>query len=262
MKTRLLVICLVWFSVLPGLAQLQKITNPPAPGFNLAGSDGQALLVADQVMAAVGGRAAWDDTQLIAWNVNGVRKLVWDKWSGNVRVDNLYDDQTILLNVNNGMGRVYRNGEELTEPDSVAKYVRQGRQHWLMDSYWLLLPFKLKDNGVTLKYLGTEPTQNGLPADVLQINLKQNNPVVDTRYKIWVDKKTRLVSQWAQYAKPTDKQPIFTLPWANYQQHGSILIASNRGDQKLTDIMIFTGLPGEVFSDFTRTDLSRYSEPK
>ena len=260
MKTRLQIICLVCLSVLPGIAQLKKAVNPPAPGFDLAGSDGRAVQIADQVMAAMGGRAAWDDTQLISWNVNGVRKLVWDKWSGNVRVDNLHNDQTILLNINNGMGRVYRNGEEVTEPDSVAKYVRQGKQHWLIDSYWLLLPFRLKDTGVTLKYLGTEPTQTGQTADVLQLNLKQVNS--GARYKVWVDKKTRLVTQWAHFANFADKQPLFTLPWANYAHYGNILLASNRGDQNLTDIMVFTGLPGEVFSDFTRTDLSRYSEPK
>ena len=244
------------------LAQSRKAPNPPAPGFDVAGSDPRAVQIADEVMAAMGGRAAWDDIQLVAWNFDGVRKFVWDKWSGDVRVDNLHDDQTILLNINNNMGRVYRNGEEVIATDSVSKYVRQGKQNWINDSYWLLMPFRLKEAGVTLKYLGAELSRTGKATDVLQLTLKNGSLAPGARYKIWVDKKTRLVTQWAHFPKLTDKQPIFTLPWDDYEQHGDILLASDRGNLELTDIMIFTGLPGEVFSDFTRTDLSRYPEAK
>lgn len=262
MKALILAWLLVGFTGFMTLAQSPKSINPPLPGFDLAGSDARAVQIADEVMAAMGGRPAWDDTQLIAWNFNGLRKFVWDKYSGNVRIDNVLDDQTILLNINSDKGRVYRNGEELTEPDSVMKYVRQGKRHWLNDSYWLLMPFKLKDAGATLKYLGTETTQAGKAADILQITYKTNNLAPGVRHKIWIDKKTRLVSQWAQFGKLTDKQPLFVVPWDDYQQHGDILLASERGSHDLSDIMVFTGLPGEVFSDFTRTDLSRYHEAK
>ncbi|GAB4024960.1 hypothetical protein [Spirosoma gilvum] len=262
MKALILSVLLIGFSGFIALGQAQKLINPPMPGFDLTGSDARAVQIADEVMAAMGGRPAWDDTQLIAWNFDGVRKLVWDKYSGNVRIDNILDDQTVLLNINNDMGRVYRNGQEVTEPDSVTKYVRLGKRNWLNDSYWLFMPYKLKDTGVTLKYLGTESTQAGKAADILQITYKTGNLTPGFRYKVWIDKKSRLVTQWAQYAKPTDKQPVFTLPWEDYQQHGDILLASERGTHDLSDIMVFTGLPGEVFSDFTRTDLSRYHEAK
>ncbi|GAB4022782.1 hypothetical protein [Spirosoma koreense] len=249
-----------WLSITIADAQSRRSPNPPASGFDATGSDARAVQIADAVMAAMGGRAAWDETQLISWNFDGERKFVWDKWSGDVRIDNLHDDQTILMNINNDMGRVFRNGEEVTNPDSVAKYVKQGKRTWISDSYWLLMPFKLKDAGVTLKYLGDETTRAGRPADVLQLTLKNGSAMSGNRYKIWVDKKTRLVSQWANFPKPTDKEPVFILPWDDYQQHGDILLSGDRGDHDLSDIMVFTGLPGEVFSDFTRTDLSRYPQ--
>ena len=244
------------------MAQPTKPANSSAAGFDAAGSDARAIQLADAVMNAMGGRDAWNETQLITWSFAGARKFVWDKWSGDVRIDNLHDDQTVLLNINNDKGRVFRNGDELTNPDSVTKYVRQGKQHWVNDSYWLLMPFKLKDPGITLKYLGDDITQTGKPADVLQVTFKNGSAMPGNRYKLWVDKKLRLITQWAQYPKLTDQTPIFTLPWDDYQQHGGILLASNRGGRNITDIMVFTGLPGEVFSDFTRTDLSRYPQAK
>ncbi|GAB3992107.1 hypothetical protein GCM10028807_24450 [Spirosoma daeguense] len=244
------------------IAQLKSIPNPAAPGFDQAGSDARAIQIADAVMTAMGGRTAWDETRLITWTFDGARKFVWNKWSGMVRIDNLHNDQTVILNINNDMGRVYRNGEELTQPDSVAKYIKQSKRQWLHDSYWLFMPFKLKDSGITLRYLGDEPTQTGKPADVLQVAPKNGNTIPGGRYKIWVDKKSHLVTQWAHFPNNTDKEPLFTLPWDGYEHHGPILLAGARGGRDLTNIMVFTGLPGEVFSDFTRTDLSRYPEAK
>ena len=252
----------LWFSMLTSVAQPKKSQNPPAPNFDKAGSDARAVQIADAVMDAMGGRTAWNETQLITWNFDGLRKFVWDKWSGDVRVDNLHDDQTVLLNITNDMGRVFRNGEELTQPDSVNRYVKQSKQHWINDSYWLLMPFLLKDNGVTLTYAGNGLTQRGKPADMLQLTFKNGNSLAGSKYIVWVDKKSRLVTQWAHYTKLTDTTPAFTLPWDDYEQHGSILLSGDRGDYELTDIMVFTGLPGEVFSDFTRTDLSRYPQVK
>ena len=250
-------------SALAGVAQSKKEVNPPAPGFDMAGSDPKAVQIADQVMTAMGGRKAWDNTGLIAWNFFGVRKLVWDKRAGTVRVDNLRDDQTVFVNVNTDKGRAFRNGREVTEPDSIAKYVKAGKSAWINDSYWLVMPFKLKDSGVTLKYLGdTIATKDGKPADLIQLTFKGVGLTPDNKYHVWVDKQSRLVTQWAHYPKYTDAAPRFTLPWTDYQKHGAILLSGERGERDLTEIMVFTGLPGEVFGDFTRTDLSRYPQEK
>ncbi|CCH54552.1 hypothetical protein BN8_03734 [Fibrisoma limi BUZ 3] len=258
MKTRYAILLILLLNSLAGFAQ--RSTNPAAPGFDLAGSDPRAVQIADQVMNAMGGRKAWDNTHLIAWNFFGNRRLIWDKWSGNVRIDNLKDDQTVILNVNNDKGRVFRNGKEVEDPDSVAKYVKQGKGAWINDSYWLVMPFKLKDSGVTLKYVGEDKTADAKPADKLQLTFKGVGNTPDNKYYVWVDKQTHLVSQWAYFPKFTDETPRFTLPWADYQKRGKILLSGERGERDLTDIMVFTGLPGEVFTDFTRPDLNRYPQ--
>ncbi len=254
-----LLACLL-VTALPGLAQKSKSTNPPAAGFDMSGSDPRAVQIADEVMQAMGGRKAWDNTHFISWNFFGNRRLVWDKWSGNVRVDNLKNDQTVMLNINTDQGRVFRNGKEETNPDSVAKFVKAAKGAWINDSYWLVMPFKLKDSGLTLKHLGEEKTDTGQDADLLQMTFKGVGNTPDNKYKVWVDKATHLVTQWAYYPKFTDEKPGFTLPWTDYQKHGSILLSGKRGTRELTDIRVYNGLPGEVFTAFDRSDLSRYPE--
>ncbi|MFN8347694.1 MAG: hypothetical protein U0X91_22005 [Spirosomataceae bacterium] len=250
------------FSLLGGLFSIISVAqkNPAATGFDEAGSDAKAIQIADRAMEAMGGRKNWDKTHYIAWNFFGNRKLIWDKWSGNVRVDNVNNDQTVLLNINDGKGRVFKNGQELTQPDSVAKYVRNGKGAWINDGYWLLMPFKLKDSGVTLKYIGEEKTQDGAEADLLQLTFKGVGNTPDNKYKVWVNKANGLVWQWAYFQKFDAEKPNFIRPWTDYQKHGKILISGERGDRDLTDIKVFDKLPESIFTDFKRPDLSQFPE--
>ncbi len=257
-----LLLCAVALILLTTAAFAQTSKNPAARDFDAAGSDARAVGIADEVMNAMGGRKAWDKTDIIAWNFLGIRKLVWNKRKGDVRVDNLRNDQTVLLNINTEKGRVFRNGKEETNPDSVAAFVKQGKANWINDSYWLLMPFKLKDSGVTLKFIGEENMENGKPADVLQMTFKGVGVTPDNKYKIWIDKTSRLVSQWSYYPKFSDEKPGFTLPWTDYKKHGQIIIAGERGPRHLTDIMVFSSLPGDVFSDFKRPDMNAYPVEK
>ena len=42
----------------------KEVSNTPMPGFNTEGSDAKAIQIADDVMKAMGGRYAWDMTQI------------------------------------------------------------------------------------------------------------------------------------------------------------------------------------------------------
>lgn len=236
--------------------------NPAAAGFDQAGSDPKAIELANKAMDAMGGRKNWDKTRFIAWNFFGNRKLIWDKWTGNVRVDNVNNDQTILLNINDGKGRIFKYGQEQTHADSLAKYLKQGKGAWINDGYWLTMPFKLKDSGVTLKYLGEEKTQDGADADVIQLTFKNVGNTPDNKYKVWVNKANHLVWQWAYYPKFDAEKPGFIRPWTDYKKHGKILLSGERGDRDLTDIMVFDQLPESIFTDFKRPDLSQYAQAR
>jgi len=228
--------------------------NPPMEGFNTAGSDPKAIQIADSVMVAQGGRKSWDATRYIAWNFFGARKLLWDKYTGDVRIENLKDDTKTLVNINTGKGKVFRNGAEITQPDSLAKYLQKGKEAWINDSYWLVMPFKLKDSGVTLKYLGEEKLPTGPDTDVLQLTYQNVGVTPENKYKVYVDKKSHLVTQWAYYEKAQDPVPAFVMPWLNYQTYGQIKLSGDRGQAKLTDIQVLEQVPETAFTSFEPVD--------
>lgn len=231
------------------------IENPAQPGFNHDGSDPEAVLIADQVMKAMGGRDAWDNTRHLRWNFFGFRTLFWDKWSGDVRIEIPSSDTRILLNVNDDTGRVWRNGSEMTQPDSVAKYVQQGKSIWINDSYWLVMPYKLKDSGVTLSYLGTEETDEGNEADKLELRFQNVGVTPDNKYYVWVDKETNLVTQWAYFRQYDMETPNFKGSWTDYTRYDGILLSGGRGDRQISDIAVFMELPPAVYHSFDEVSL-------
>ncbi len=210
---------------------VKPVQNPAAAGFNAAGSDAKAIAIADEVMLAMGGRQAWDDTHYISWNFFNRRKLLWDKQAGICRIEWTNKPQKITVNLNNGTGKVVLGGVEQTHPDTLAKYLDIGKKVWINDSYWLVMPFKLKDSGVTLKYLGNANTDTGEAADLLQMTFAGVGVTPDNKYHVWVDKKTRLVTQWTYFEKFSDEKAALTNAWSGYKRCGKILLSSERGSR-------------------------------
>jgi hypothetical protein len=230
--------------------------NPAAEGFNAANSDKKAIEIADEVMKAMGGRKNWDDTHFLTWNFFGKRTLVWDKWSGDVRLEMPAKEMKILMNINTNQGRVQQGGIAMTQPDSLAKYLKIGKETWINDAYWLIMPFKLKDSGVTLKYMGDGKTEVGGNADILQLTFDKVGVTPQNKYLVYVDKSSRLVTQWSYFEKNTDEAPKFTTPWANYFPYGKVILSFDRGNnRKLSNIYSYNKLPKEVFTAFTPVDV-------
>lgn len=234
---------------LPLCMMAQKSSNPAAKGFNEAGSDPKAIAIADQVMEAMGGRKAWDATRYITWSFFGRRTLLWDKKAGQVRIDVPADKSTYIIDVNKETGLIKHKGNVMTQPDSIKKYAGVAKSIWINDSYWLIMPYKMKDSGVTLKYKGEMPTETGATAEVLELTFAGVGRTPENRYMVFVDKTSHLVVQWHYFKNASDEKPSIATPWENYQKQGKILISGDRGgNRKLTDVQVFESVPKEKFT--------------
>lgn len=225
--------------------------NPPAPGFDLANSDPAAIELADSVMMAMGGRQNWDQTRFISWNFFGRRDLTWDKREGNVRIESHADSTIYLLNVNDLKGRVQVKGQEITHPDSLQKLLAKGKSIWINDSYWLVMPFKLKDSGVTLKYLGEDTTQTGVMCNILELTFDNVGDTPENKYRVYVDVKDNLVKQWAYYKDASQDSASQIWPFDNYKRYGEILLSADRSDNRgPRQVRVDEKLPAELFREF------------
>ncbi len=225
--------------------------NPPAKGFDLTNSDTKAIAIADEVMTAQGGRQNWENTRYLKWNFFGNRNHVWDKWTGDIRVDFLKEDLKILMNIHRMEGKAMKNDTLIVQGDDrYPALMQKGKSVWINDAYWLIMPFKLKDSGVTLKYIGEDQTQEGAQADVLALTFKEVGNTPNNKYLVYVDRSSRLVTQWDFYTNATDSLPRFQTPWAVYKSYGNIKLSGNRGKFALTNIEVLEVLPKGMLTQF------------
>lgn len=225
--------------------------NPPAEGFNLAESDPAAIELADSIMIAIGGRKNWDATRFISWNFFGARDLVWDKNQGRVRIESKRDSTIYLLDLNAMTGKVQIKGQELTVPDSLNKMLDKAKRIWINDSYWLVMPFKLKDSGVTLKYMGEDTLVNQKYYNLLQLTFKDVGVTPQNKYDLYVDVKSKLIEYWSYYGDASQDTASWTRPWDNYQKYGNILLSADRSDNGgPKNVKVDESLSDDVFTKF------------
>lgn len=225
-----IVFCFFLFVSCNDSAMESKIEEikPPAQGFNLADSDSLAIEIADAVMEAMGGRQAWDNTTYLKWNFFDARRHVWNKETNDIRMIGIRDTFDISMNLDSLFGQVEWNGKTLSDPDSLSKYLQMGKEMWINDSYWVFMPYKLKDSGVTLKYLGQDTMKTGTLAEVISLEFEKVAVTPQNKYHIYVDS-TNLVKQWDFYTNSSDSVARFTTPWMDYKTYGDIQLSSSRG---------------------------------
>ncbi len=228
-----------------------KLNYPAAKDFNNTDSDHRAIEIANETMQAMGGYQNWKNTRFISWNFFGSRTLQWDKKRGLVRIESKKDKYKVIVNINDGTGKVMLDDKIQTHPDTLTKYLDKAKSIWINDSYWLVMPFKLKDSGVTLKYVGSGKTTEGADAHILSLTFKTVGVTPENKYHVYIDKNLKLVTQWDFYTKATDEKARFTTPWIGYKKYGNILLSGNRGEgYDLTDIQVSQVIPHDIFGGF------------
>jgi len=228
-----------------------KAETGDQPGFISADSDQKAITIADEVMSTMGGKKAWDNMKTLSWNFFNVRKLVWDKPTGKVRIDNLTGGplETVIINLNDTTDvQLKMGGQVVTAPDSLSKYRQYGMSVWNNDAYWVAMPFKLKDAGVTLKYLRQDTTLTGESAHILQLTFNEVGDTPQNKYEVYVSEERKLVSQWAFYREKDQEKPNFNLPWDDYKEYSGLLLASDRGTRDITELSVTDTPPEGVFN--------------
>ena len=218
------------------------------------GSDPKAIALAQAVVEASGGWDGWDDTRYLSWKFFGNRQHWLDRQAGKARIeftDREGVEHLMLLDVHSKQGRAWSSGEELKGDDLTAAMER-AHQIWINDTYWMFLPFKLLDPGVTLTHGGRKAMEDGRQAEVLELTFDDGiGYTPDNKYEVWVGADSGLIEAWTFYANATDEEPRFTMPWADWKPFGKIKLATNHGRGVDWDIHVHDELPAALFTDPT-----------
>ena len=99
------------------------------------------------------------------------------------------------MNVNSKEGRAWVGGKELAGAE-LKEALERGYGAWVNDTYWLLMPYKMTDPGVTLKYAGEERGANGAMYDKVNLSFDNVGLTPKDTYWVWVNRDTGMVDRW------------------------------------------------------------------
>jgi hypothetical protein len=215
-----------------------------------------AETVAARVMDAMGGEEAWNNTRFIRFSFAGRRTHWWDKWTGRHRLEGQTQDGkpfVVLHNINTRQGDAWVGGQK-AEGDAAKELLERAYAAWINDTYWLVMPYKLRDPGVQLSYVGEEKI-DGVDYDKLLLRFEKVGLTPGDRYWAYINKDTHLMDRWAYVLESMEAGAAPTMwLWQGWQKFGNIMLAPTRsqvgGDRKLElgDIAVMEAMPDSVFT--------------
>jgi len=194
-----------------------------------------------------------------------VGRHLWDRTTGDYRVewtakDTAYVALINVRDVTDGLpdGTAYRNGTELTG-DAATEARRTAYQRFINDTYWLLAPLKVADQGVNRTYL---PDSSTATHDVLHLTFGDVGLTPDDQYWLYVSKETGRLDRWAFHLEGMDDAaPPQVYDWTGdttlTAPEGPVTLSTRKeavgGSRAIltTDLALPSQLPDGAFSTST-----------
>lgn len=254
MKLKIVIpIALMAFSI---SCQTKTKTSPekdvsPAASYRVEIENEKASALVSKMMEAMGGVEEWDDLKYVSWTFFGARHLVWDKANNRVRIETPRDSSIYLVNLDELEGKYAYNGLEITDSDIIISKIERAKSMWINDMYWLFMPFKLYDQGVTVKYVKEDTTAMGTMADVLELRFEDVGDTPQNKYEVYIDQNDNLIKQWDFFADANQEKASKVWPWDNYKDYNGLLLSANRSDKSgPSNVRVYDQLNDRVFTSF------------
>jgi hypothetical protein len=181
----------------------------------------------------------WERTRYLEfdWAVNRpdggeplVRAHRWDRWEGQARVEAPTQDGGAYVAIfdtsDPEAGRVWVDGEEITGEAAAERLQGAYRAH-INDGYWLLMPYKWTDPGVTATYQGEVTDQEtGVQWEVVELSFDGVGLTPQNMYRAWINSESGLMERWEHFSN-AEANPSPS-DWTEWVEAGPISLALNR----------------------------------
>lgn len=212
-------------------------TFAAAPSHPMGRADAKAAAVALSMDEAMGGQSTWESIPYIRFDFVVARdgkevvrfRHWWDKRQGRCRVEGPDDKGrivTAILRLSDHKGKSFIGGLADKDTANVASTLQMGYERWVNDTYWLMMPFKLRDPGTNLKYAGVKKGEGGVEWDQLELTFDPGVGLTPKdHYWLYVNRKTHLLDKW-DYLLQDMKPPAQTATWEAWTQVGPVRLST------------------------------------
>lgn len=193
-----------------------------------------AVAVANQVMRALGGRTQWNALRGLRWSfgveehdsVRFIRRHAWDKHTGMHRVEGVNRNGQpfcVIHDIDDGTGKAWVAGTPL-EGDSLIKLIDYAKAVWTNDTYWMLMPYKMRDPGVTLAYDG-QVQEGDVNYDKVALSFHDVGMTPGDRYWVYVNRANHRVEKWEMVLQDKQPPPVAYV-WTDWVERGGLWFAT------------------------------------
>ena len=213
-----------------------------------------------------GGLDAWSKVRYLRFDYatesegsrSTISRHLWDRHSGDYRLEWFPGEDTTvvaLFNVNDRTGNVFINGAA-SDAAAVPGLLESAYRRFINDTYWLLAPLKVFDEGVMRRVVHDSSTSE---VEVLALSFDNVGLTPGDRYWLAIDRSDGLLRRWSYILQGWGDQPASTLNWLDYTSFetpaGTIRLAERKqrpGSHAatITDVVALpTTMPSDVFTD-------------
>jgi hypothetical protein len=231
-------------------ASEQSASSVAQKQFDSSKSDPKAIRIADEIMVALGGRENFEAIKYLSFHfvsVADTKKVSdwrhdWDRRNNNYRLEGTTRDGDHLLavfNLDTRDGAAFKNGQKM-DGEVKIQLLKRAYARYINDTYWLLMPFKLKDAGAVLKYDGSQEI-NDVKYDVLHLSFADSVGLTPRNiYRVFVDQATRIIHRW-EYIEKEGAEPSPAW-WEKWNRYGGIKLAEQRTFENSNRKLLFTNI--------------------
>ncbi|MDX1430768.1 MAG: hypothetical protein R3282_10790, partial [Rhodothermales bacterium] len=178
--------------------------------------------LAHRMVEAHGGLSAWAGVRYLRFDFgfesperSGLTaRHLWDRQTGDYRLEWFPGTDTTavaLFNVNTREGKVFVNGEQAAQ--GVSEMLDSAYRRYINDTYWLLAPLKVFDDGVRR----TMATDSASGEHVLALSFADVGLTPGDRYWLTVDSETGMLRRWSFMLEGWENRPASTYDWVGYR---------------------------------------------
>jgi len=120
---------------------------------------------------------------------------------------------------------VWIDGAEITD-STRAEWLGRAHGMHINDAYWLVMPFKWADPGVTTRYLGTETDDDGGAWEVVELSFEDVGRTPQNVYRAYLSPTSGLMERWAHY-RTADAEPSYS-GWTEWTEFGGVMLPLDR----------------------------------
>jgi len=236
----------------------------PNNGYELPGivAANMADSVALRAYDGFGGPQMWADVPVLRFDFGFdregqktvARRHLWNRATGDYRVEWEQGDTStvVLFNVGTREGEAYFNGTP-APAGLQEELVQRAHRGFANDTYWLLMPIKMFDDGVRRSYAADSSTD---VEDVVHLSFGEVGYTPGDQYWVWVRKSDGRVTRWTYLLEGRDTPR--TWMWDGYEEYdteaGTVRLSNQKvapdGSSTLyTDAIAFPATTAEMFED-------------